>query len=68
MQNFLVNGSLSKKFIQTNKKELQKFIKNETRSGSEFFRGYEQITGPNRQDTHAETQQELNYGSQLQKA
>ena len=27
MQNFLVNGSLSKQFIQSNKKELQKFIK-----------------------------------------
>lgn len=27
MQNFLINGSVSKEFIQTNKKELQKFIK-----------------------------------------
>ena len=27
MQNFLVNGSLSKQFIKSNKRELQKFIK-----------------------------------------
>ena len=27
MQNFLVNGSISKEFILTNKKELQKFIR-----------------------------------------
>ena len=40
IQNFLVNGSISKAFIQTNKKELQKFIKKQGRSTSEFFRGY----------------------------
>lgn len=42
MQNFLINGSVSKEFIQTNKKELQKFIKSYTRSGSQhvFFKGY----------------------------
>ena len=27
IQNFLVNGSISKEFIHSNKKELQKFIK-----------------------------------------
>ena len=41
IQNFLVNGSISKAFIQTNKKELQKFIKKQGRSTSEYFKGYE---------------------------
>ena len=46
MQNYLVNGSLSKQFIHQNKKELQKFIKKKTKSGSDFFRGYESVEGP----------------------
>ena len=40
LQNFLVNGSVQKEFIHTNKKELQKFIKNKMRSSSDYFRGY----------------------------
>jgi len=28
IQNYLVNGSISKEFIHSSKKELQKFIKN----------------------------------------
>ena len=42
IQNFLVNGSISKEFIQTNKRELQKFIKKQGRSTGEYFRGYEE--------------------------
>ena len=44
LQNFLVNGSVQKEFIHTNKKELQKFIKNQMRSSSDYFRGYQSIT------------------------
>ena len=50
IQNYLVNGLISKEFIHTNKKELQKFIKNQTRSASgqnnangngEYMKGYQ---------------------------
>ena len=40
--NFIVNGSVSKAFIQQNKKELTNFIKNQARSTNDYFRGYEE--------------------------
>ena len=40
IQNYLVNGSVTKKFIATNKKELDKFIKSQARTSSDYFRGY----------------------------
>lgn len=44
MQNFLVNGSISKEFIKTNKKELQKFIKSQAHSDqNSFFKGYNEV-------------------------
>ena len=45
IQNYLINGTISKEFITTNKKELQKFIKNQHRSSSDFFRGYQTYQG-----------------------
>lgn len=41
MQNFLVNGSIHKEFIQYNRKEIKEFIKNQGRESGEYFRGYE---------------------------
>ena len=41
IQNYLVNGSVTKKFIATNKKELDKFIKSQARTSSDYFRGYQ---------------------------
>lgn len=38
MKNFLINGSVSKEFIQSNKKELQKYIKGQIHTDKRFSR------------------------------
>ena len=50
IQNYLVNGSISKEFIHTNKKELQKFIKNQTRASDrgESMLGYKEFGNLNK--------------------
>lgn len=62
MQNFLVNGSISKEFIQSNKKELQKFIKSFTRSGSQngFFKGYNEAYDTSKHLPAVENNRSLN--------
>ena len=42
IQNFLVNGSVSKEFINSNKSQLQKFIRNQARSTDNGFKGYKE--------------------------
>ena len=42
IQNFLVNGSVSKEFINSNKSQLQKFIRNQARSTDNGFKGYQE--------------------------
>ena len=41
VQNFLVNGKVSKEFIASNKKEIQQFIRNQARTADQGFKGYE---------------------------
>ena len=53
VQNFLINGSVSKEFIHSNKKELQRFIRNQARStDNNGLKGYKEYGGNDTSASH----------------